>query len=83
MKTKASSKSNLSEAVDQLNEIIEEIDGPEYSETELMIQLEHAYHHMNFAWHIRSESEKDVIDCAGEKFRKWSKYPAGELNEYE
>ena len=83
MKNKGIMKSNLSEAVEQLNDIIARVDDPDYSEAKFMVQLEHAYHHMNFAWHIRTESENDVIECTAENFKRWSKYPAGELDEYD
>ena len=45
---------NLEEAKRELEETIGEIAGNnDYSEEELRISLEHAYHHMNFAWNIQ------------------------------
>jgi len=75
---------NIQEAKDQLNEILRDIEGdPEFSEVELRIALEHAYHHMNYAWHIRDVNEERLAACSDEDFREWSKYPMEDILEYE
>lgn len=76
--------SNLEEAIEQLQETIAELrSDTEYDEGQLRIDLEHAYHHLNYGWHIRKVSEADASECSNENYVKWSKYPVGEILEYE
>jgi len=76
-------RQNIAEAREQLEEIEKSLLDPEYNECELRIELEHAYHHLNYAWNIRNESDATVVAHSNESFAKWSKYPMGEINEYE
>lgn len=76
--------SNLEEAIEQLQKTVAELrNNAEYDESQLRIDLEHAYHHLNFGWHIRQVSEAEAAECSQENHVKWSKYPAGEILEYE
>ena len=76
--------SNLEEAIEQLQETVNELrNDTEYDEGQLRIDLEHAYHHLNFAWHIRQASEAEAAECSQENYIKWSKHPVGEILEYE
>jgi len=71
------------EAIEQLQEIVNEIDsGPQYSESEFMVQLGHAYHHVNYAWHIRTASRDQATACSEADFVEWSKFPRDEILEY-
>ena len=84
MKNKELITSNIEEAKEELEQILSDLaSDPEYSEGELQIALEHAYHHMNYAWHIRNVEKERAGTCSQEDFIKWSKYPAGEIYEYE
>ena len=84
MKNKDLIKSNIEEAKEELESLLSDIaSDPEYTESELQIALEHAYHHLNYAWHIRNVDEDRVGACSQEDFVKWSKYPIGEIHEYE
>ena len=75
---------NIEEAKEELVDLLKEIaSDPEYTEGELRIALEHAYHHLNFAWHIRDVDVNRAGECSKEDFVKWSKYPVGEIFEYE
>ena len=75
---------NLEEAIDQLQETVAELrNDTEYDECQLRIDLEHVYHHLNYGWHICKASEKEVVECSEENYVKWSKYPIGEIFEYE
>jgi hypothetical protein len=49
----------------------------EYSEEEFQIGLEHAYHHLNFAWNIRHISMEDYRNLSDKQFNEWSKFPVG------
>lgn len=44
-------------------------------EIDFEIKMEHAYHHLNFAWNIRHIAAKRASECAAEDFNQWSKYP--------
>lgn len=67
---------NLAEAREQLEQIESSIkDGKKPSEIELQILLEHAYHHLNFAWNIRHEKTESYGKLKDENFNKWSKFP--------
>lgn len=48
-----------------------------YGESNFRVDLEHAYHHMNFAWHIRNVSHARAVKCAQDDFEVWSKFPFG------
>ncbi len=67
---------NIKEAREQLEEIENDIAQKKVlSEIELQIKLEHAYHHLNFAWNIRNESSKKYTHLTSSDFNKWSKFP--------
>lgn len=68
--------SNIKEAREQLEEIENLIaQNKTMSEIELQIQLEHAYHHLNFAWNIRCKSSKNYAKLSDDEFNEWSKFP--------
>lgn len=37
--------------------------------------MEHAYHHLNFAWNTRHISTKRYSKCVEKDFNEWSKFP--------
>lgn len=74
---------NISEAREQLEAIEKSILDPEYDEVELKLDLEHAYHHLNYAWNTRNESDEALSEHSSSDFRKWSLFPKGEIQEYE
>jgi hypothetical protein len=76
--------SNIIEAREQLQEIEESLQNDtEYTEIEMRIDLEHAYHHLNYAWNIRNVSNQQIKNMTDEDFRNWSKYPKDDMSEYE
>jgi hypothetical protein len=78
------SADNLTEAIEQLNQTLNDLNSNEdYSEVELRIDLEHAYHHLNFAWNTRNVDEDRVVQCSSQDFQKWSKYPINDIHEYD
>lgn len=84
MKNKVLIAANIKEVKEELESILSDLASDiEYSEEEFKIALEHAYHHLNYAWHIRNVDEKRVGACSQEDFVNWSKYPLDEINEYE
>ena len=74
--------SNIAEAREQLEQIEAQAKGKKKpSEIELQIMLEHAYHHLNFAWNIRHVSAKRYSELTDEEFNEWSKFPK-DLDEF-
>ncbi|MHB8876061.1 MAG: hypothetical protein ACYC8T_20415 [Myxococcaceae bacterium] len=68
--------SNIREAADELNELVEELQGTDKpDEAELEIGLAHAFHHLNFAWNARRATERQYRQLTDERFNKWSKFP--------
>jgi hypothetical protein len=67
---------NIVEAREQLQQIEARAKGrKKISEVELQIMLEHAYHHMNFAWNVRNAPTKRYTNLSDEDFDLWSKFP--------
>jgi hypothetical protein len=67
---------NIAEAREQLEQIEERAkSGTKPSEVEPQIMLEHAYHHLNFAWNIRHVSTKRYEKLSDDEFNEWSKFP--------
>ena len=46
-----------------------------FNEVSLFFGLEHAYHHLNWAWNCRRTPEERVWRCAGNDFRRWTRFP--------
>ena len=75
---------NLEEAIEQLQEVVFSLrNSQEYDEGQFRLDLAHAYHHVNFAWHIRTATESDAAECSQDNYVKWSKFPVGDMLEYD
>ena len=77
---------NITEAREQLQEIEESLNNEEeFTEIELKlkIDLENAYHHLNFAWNIRKLTDDEVARMTEHNFSELSKYPGDDILEYE
>ena len=46
-----------------------------FTENSLYVSLDHAYHHLNWAWNIRRIPEERVWKCDEKDFKNWSKFP--------
>ena len=67
---------DLAEAREQLEEIEARINsGKKPSEVEFQIMLEHAYHHLNFAWNVRHQSTREYRHLSDADFNRWSEFP--------
>lgn len=67
---------NIRDVREQLQEIEDLIDqGTPPSEIEFQIKIEHAFHHLSFAWNIRHVSSKEYGNLSDEDFNAWSKFP--------
>lgn len=75
---------NLEEAIEQLQDTVSSLSNhQEYDEGQFRLDLAHAYHHVNFAWHIRAVSQSEVAECSQDNYVKWSKFPVDDILEYE
>lgn len=63
------------ESKEQIEKTIEEIDYKSQSEAGLQVQIEHALHHLYFAWNVRHVPIKEYRKMGHENFNKWSKVP--------
>ena len=69
-------ESNVKEAREQLEKIEACITGGNrLSEGELYVELEHAWHHINFAWKARRATLKQDSSLTDKMFNTWSKAP--------
>jgi hypothetical protein len=69
-------RSNISEAIEELQKLERKALKGELCEEELQIGLLHAYHHINFVWNIRRISTYEYSHLTQEQFEAWGKYPA-------
>ena len=46
-----------------------------FTEMTLFVSLDHAYHHLNWAWNIRRTPEERIWHFTQESARKWGKFP--------
>jgi hypothetical protein len=67
---------NLVEAREELQTIEKRInDGDPPTEGDFQARLEHALHHLAFAWNIRRVSTKKYANLSDAEFNEWSKFP--------
>ena len=46
-----------------------------FTEMSLHVSLDHAYHHLNFAWNIRRTPEEREHRLTNKYFKRWSRFP--------
>lgn len=74
-------ESNIKEAREQLEEIEKKLSAS-LTEGEFLVMLQHAYHHLNFAWNARRVSNSRYAKLSEEEFNEWSKYPAADIEDF-
>ena len=74
-------ESNIKEAREQLEEIEKRLSA-NLSEGELLVMLQHAYHHLNFAWNAKKVSNSRYAKMSEEEFNEWGKYPAADIDDF-
>jgi hypothetical protein len=67
-------ESNIKEAREQLEEIEKRLSA-NLIEGELLVMLQHAYHHLNFAWNVREVPTERYASMTDEEFNEWGKIP--------
>ena len=74
---------NLAEAREQLEAVEARVkEGNPPSEIEFQIMLEHAYHHLNFAWNVRHQPSEKHAKLNDKRFNRWSKFPKDLMQDY-
>src|SRR4051812_39080551 len=69
-------RSNLEEAREQLESLeARAASSAKPSEAEMAIALEHAYHHLNFAWNARHVPDSMFRRLTNAQFNQWSRHP--------
>jgi hypothetical protein len=72
-------KSDLTEARDQINQILRKLGTQEdLSSGAYQIMLQHAFHHLNFAWNARNAKLEKYQKMSMRDFNRWRKFPQGE-----
>jgi hypothetical protein len=66
---------HLQEALDQLQQTLNELTEPDYDETNLRFDMQHAYNHINTAWNSRNESDERTASCVEDDFYRWRNFP--------
>ena len=69
---------DLSEAQEELQSILKDIQNPTYSQGEFVVAMSHLYHHINTAWNARFESDEAHRECIQQDFDRWRKFPKDE-----
>jgi hypothetical protein len=68
--------SNVNEARQQLEEIEAQVARRErVDEADLKVMLEHAFHHINFAWNARRAPMRRYLNLSDTDFNRWGKFP--------
>jgi hypothetical protein len=68
--------SNIQEVREELNRLAQLLENAEErNETELQVSLQHAYHHMNFAWNIRHKRTREYATLSHRNFKAWGRFP--------
>ncbi len=67
--------SNIQEALEELEKIRDKINSKTINEVEFQVQLQHVYHHLNFAWNVRHQKSERYRNMTDEDFKVWGKYP--------
>jgi hypothetical protein len=68
---------NVTEAREELERTEKQInDGDPPTEYGFQVELEHALHHLVFAWNIRRVSTKKYSNLSDAEFNEWSKFPS-------
>jgi hypothetical protein len=68
--------SNISEANEELANLLHKMSTGKLKEAELQVGLQHAYHHLNFAWNARRVRTSEYRSLTRKQFEQWGKYPS-------
>jgi hypothetical protein len=67
---------HLQEALEELSRTVAQCENnSEFSEGELLIGMQHLYHHLNTAWNARNLGQERVEQAADADFNAWGSFP--------
>ena len=72
-------RSNIAEAIEELQKLERKATNGELLEEELQVGLQHAYHHLNFAWNVRRIPTSEYSRMSQTQLERWGAYPAAEI----
>ena len=68
--------SNITDAREQLEELeARRQNGERITEVEYQVMIQHAYHHLNFAWNARHQPTVRYKHLTKQDFQRWGKLP--------
>ena len=71
-------KTEIREVQGELISLMRLIDDTQHpSEEGLEASFRHAYHHLNFAWHVRHVKTEKYAALTDSDYRRWGKFPKG------
>lgn len=67
---------HLQEALEELSRTVAECENtPDFSEGELLIGMQHLYHHLNTAWNTRNLEHERIEQGSDADFNVWGAFP--------
>ena len=71
--------SHLEEAAEQLQETVKNLSSDsDYSYGDLVVEISHAYHHINTAWNSRDATPETVANYTDADYDEWQKMPSAD-----
>ena len=67
---------NLRDVREQIDELVKLAEAGDLDDVNFELKMEHAYHHLNFAWNIRHVPPDRASRCVAEDFNDWSMFPS-------
>ena len=72
---------DIGDCVEQLQQILAKLDARKpLDDIEYRIEMQHAFHHLNFAWNARHWPMKRYEQCSKRDFKKAGDFPKDLLN---
>ena len=70
---------HLEEAAEQLQDTLKRLSSePDYSFGDYIVDMSHAYHHMNTAWNSRDASPEAVANHTDNDYEEWQQMPSSD-----
>ena len=66
---------NMAEAIEELQRLLAKLAAGKLDESEYEVGMQHAFHHLNFAWNTRYWPMKRHKKLSKADFKKGSQYP--------
>lgn len=67
---------HLNEAIEELSRLALEVqDASAHDDLAFGVGLQHAYHHLNFAWNTRNIPSQRISEMSDDDFAEWGRFP--------